>query len=406
MSDNLNATPDFICSVSIERTERMGKGAPATLPALHVDAGIIDGKELYASPSADADQALLKTVLALYGRAGTGSFAMYARAVFLTPDATFYGAPDEWTDGRRLSRLDFAMPGEDSNYSLQREGQPVTLGYSGSIWTDPGNPDVVRMALEADRIPPDLGIAAISQTIEYARASMAGASVLLPVAMDLTLQEQSGRESRLAGRFKDCHRYLAKVGELWVENAIGAPAAVTTAAVSQPKVFSEEAPPAAPAGERLPANISFETILDEPIDERVTRDGSKLSFRLSHDIKKGGKVIVPKDAVIAGHITRIIRQSFGVYSTVKGYYTVGMTLDTVDVGDRRFQVLANLETIGPPASTIGYLPYSRDPDRWGPYDDLKLFFVTPPPDPGESFMGILSEFLRLSSHIRMGWVSH
>jgi hypothetical protein len=85
MSDNLNATPDFICSVSIERTERMGKGAPATLPALHVDAGIIDGKELYASPSADADQALLKTVLALYGRAGTGSFAMYARAVFLTP---------------------------------------------------------------------------------------------------------------------------------------------------------------------------------------------------------------------------------------------------------------------------------------------------------------------------------
>jgi hypothetical protein len=405
MSDTLNRTPDFICSVSIERTERMGKGAPATLPPLDVNGGIINGKELHRVPSTDADQALLKQVLALYSKAGTGIFAMYARAVFLTAAATFYDAPDESKDGRRLSRLDFAMPREASKYALDHEGQLVTLGYSGSIWTDPDNLDVVRLALEADRIPPELGIKAVSQTLDYARASIAGASVLLPVVSDLTLQEESGREVRLKSHFSECGQYLAKGGELFAENAIEAATTVSPGPVSKPNVFLAEAPPVAPAAEPLPAGIQFETILDEPIDERVLSEGSKLSFRVSHDLKKAGKVVVPKGAVIAGHITRIIRQTFVLYSTVKGYYTVGLKLDSVDVGRKRFQVWANLETIGPPASTIGFLPYSHDPDRWGTYDDIKTEFVTPPAAPGESFVGILFEYLRLGRHIRMTWIT-
>ena len=405
MSASLNNTPDFMCSVSIEGTERMAQGAPAALPPLHVDAGIVNGKELYSVPSTDDGQLLLKRVLALYGKAGTGSFATYTRALFLSDGATFYDAPDETKDGRKLSRLDFAMPREASKYALNQEGRAVTLGYSGSIWIDPGSLDIVRLALQADGIPPELGIRAISQTIQYDRASLAGSAVLLPAAMDLTLQEQSGREVRLTGRFSDCHRYVAKNGEILAAAETAVAPAATTATVSKTEVNLAEVSPAAPAGEALPAGLKFETILDDRIDERITMDGSKLSFRLSQDIKRGGKVIVPKGAVIAGHITRIVRRTFALYSTVKGYYTVGIRLDSVEVGGKRFQVWANLETVGPPASTIGFLPYSHDPDRWGTFDNIKLELVTPPHGPGESFLGILSEYLRLSNHIRMTWIT-
>src|SRR5580700_8372322 len=247
MADSLNSTPDFICSVSIERTERMGKEHLTGLPALHLDAGIINGKELYALPSTDGDQALLRKVLALYGRAGTGSFAMYARAVFFTAAATFYDGPEETKDGRTLSRLDFAMPREVSHYALLVAGQPMELGYSGSIWTDPRNLEVARLFLQADAIPPDVGIKAVTQTIEYGHTSIRGFSQLVPVASDLTLQELSGRELRITEHFSDCQAHLPKSGEQLVENELKVPAMVSRPA-------STEAPAtASPASASLPA---------------------------------------------------------------------------------------------------------------------------------------------------------
>jgi hypothetical protein len=205
MTDTFNNTPDFMCSVNIERTARTGKEAPSTLQPLHVNAGIVNGKEMYALPSTDDDQAILRKVLSVYSRAGTGTFAMFARAVFLTSDATFYDGPEESKDGRTLARLDFAMPREVSHLSLNNLLHAVQVGYSGSIWTDPRNLEVARMLLRADGIPPDLGIKAVTQTIEYGRAPILGMSTLLPLATDLTMQETSGQELRITGRFRDCH---------------------------------------------------------------------------------------------------------------------------------------------------------------------------------------------------------
>jgi len=319
MADTLNGTPDFICSVSIERTERTGNAAPAPLSPLQVNAGIINGKELYVMPSSDADQALLRRVLAVYKRAGTGTFAMYARAVFLTTEATFYIVPEKTKDGRTLSRLDFAMPREVSHYSLTNSGRTANLGYSGSIWTDPHNQEVTRVLLQADDIPQDLGIKAVTQTVDYARVSILGIPVLLPLATDLTLRELSGRELRITGRFNDCHQFSYKRGEQFVENGLE-----TMVSVSAPSPAPSSPSAAAPAPvsppvvpqvlpsivELLPPNTYFEMMLEDPIDERSTIEGTKLSFTVSRDIKKGGKVVVPMGATATGHVTRILRRTY------------------------------------------------------------------------------------------------
>jgi hypothetical protein len=399
MTDTLNGTGDFVCSVSIERTERMGKGALTGLPVLRVTAGIINGKELYALPSTDDDQALLKKVLAVYSRAGTGSFAMYARAVFQTAAATFYDGPEESKDGRTLSRLDFAMPREVSHYSLNNAGQPVELGYSGSIWTDPGNQEVARLLLQADNIPPGLGIKAVTQTIEYGRTSIAGLSTLLPAATDLTLQELSGRELRITGHFNDCRQYFSKRGEQFVENRLEAlanapPAPAAPLPVSQAYPSIEEL---------LPAKTPFEMILQDPIDERTTTASGKISFTVFRDVKKDSKVILPKGATATGHVTRIIRQTYVLNTSVKAYYLVGIQLDTIDVGDRRFRIWANLERVGPPAAQICFVPLSHNPDKWGDYDDIYQLFIIPNSDRDESFLGVVAEFLRLGNNWRTYW---
>jgi hypothetical protein len=412
MADTLNGTPDFICSVSIERTERTGNAAPAPLSPLQVNAGIINGKELYVMPSSDADQALLRRVLAVYKRAGTGTFAMYARAVFLTTEATFYIVPEETKDGRTLSRLDFAMPREVSHYSLTNSGRTANLGYSGSIWTDPHNQEVTRVLLQADDIPQDLGIKAVTQTVDYARVSILGIPVLLPLATDLTLRELSGRELRITGRFNDCHQFSYKRGEQFVENGLetmvsvsapspapSSPAAAAPAPVSPPVV-----PQVLPSiVELLPPNTYFEMMLEDPIDERSTIEGTKLSFTVSRDIKKGGKVVVPMGAAATGHVTRILRQTYPFETGQKGYYLVGIQLETMDVGDRRFRMWANLERAGPPAAQISFVPLSVDPNRFGQFDDRQTLFIVPAAEHGESFLGIVSEFLRLGGHWKTYW---
>jgi hypothetical protein len=412
MSDTLNSVGDFMCSVSIDRSERMGKEPTSGLPELRVSAGIVNGKELYVLPAAYDDQTLLKKVLAVFGRAGTGSFAMYARAVFFTAAATFYDGPEESKDGRTLSRLDFTVPREESHYSPSNAGQPVEIGYSGSIWTDPHDQEVARLFLQADNIPPDLGIRAVTQTIEYGRTSVAGLPTLLPTTMDLTLRELSGREQRITEHFSDCRQYFSKRGEQFVENRLEAPVTIS----AESATVSAEKPASAPASlslvrftlpqieELVPAKTAFEMILQDPIDERTMTAKSKVSFTVYRDVKKkDGTVILPKGATATGHITRILRQTYVLNTSVKGYYLVGMQLDTMDVEGRRYQISANLERVGPPAAQICFVPYSHNPDKWGGYDDIYQLFTIPNASDGESFLGVVEEFLRLGSRWRTYW---
>jgi len=396
MSDTLNNTPDFMCSASIERTERVGDGEPAVLPALHIDAGIANGIEIYAVPATDGEKDILRKVLSLYHTAGTGSFAMYARGVFLTTEATFYYMPEESKGGRTLSRLDFAMPREVSHYSASNAGRKADLGYSGSIWSDPHSMEVARVWLKADAIPEELGIESVTQTIDYGRAAILGIPVLLPTATELRLREVSGREVRLTGHFSDCRQFSSKRGERFVENGVGDPVKVSTAS---PTRAGSVLPSIA---ELLPAKTRIEMMLNDPIDERTTTEKSKLSFTVLREVKKDGRVVVPKGANVSGHVTRILRQTFPIFTAIKGYYAVGILLDTIDVDGRRFRMRANLEQVGPPATQICFLPLSNDPNKWGEFDDRQMLFSIPPAESGESFLGVVSEFLRLGSH----WVTY
>lgn len=422
MTSSLGNTPDFVCSISIERTARTGTSAPERLLPVRFDTGVLNGRELCTLPATEEEKTRFREVLAVYDKAGTGNFALYSRAVFLTAGATFYDAPDETKDSQRLLRVDFTMPPDVSTYALNKAGKPVRLGYSGSIWTDPGSLDVVRLALKADNIPSDLGVKAVTQIFEFNHAKMAGNTVEVPAAMELTLEEQSGRETRLTGQFSDCHQYLAKRGDIFVESAtgtLGAPISGTVSpteamAKGSPRERLAKAPPApAPAGPLFPGKFALETILVEAIDERTTTQGSKLSFTLLKDVKKHGNTIVPKGATLTGHITRIIQQEYSWISNLKRYYLVGLQLDSIVAGDQRFQVRANLESLGPPYNfptypyppypSYGFVPFSHDPNKWGTFDESRTLFTIPEPDSGESFLGVVNEFLRLPDHLKMYW---
>ena len=398
MTDALKATPDFVCAESIERTDRTASGQSSILPPLRVEAGVIAGKELYARPVSDAGTVRLRPILSLFNRAGTGSYALYSRAVFLTANATFYEMPYETKNGRRLLREDFAMPRDGSKCSLPTSKGPVAVGYSGSIWTDPDSLKLVRLALQADNIPADTAIKTITQTLDFGDTNIAGNAVLVPVSTDLVFQEQSGAETRLVGHFSGCHQYIPNRGDRFLE--IGNEGQVT---ISTEEVSGSESPVVTPAADLLPRDTRIETTLKQPIDERTTKAGDKLSFTILREIKAHGKVIVPKGSAAAGHVTRIIMLNYLINTSVKRYYLVGLQFDSITVRHQTFPVRANLENVGSPAKGIAFIPYSHDPDKWGVFDDIYQLLLCPKPADGESFLGIVREFLRLSGDIRIYW---
>ena len=384
MANSLSRTQNFTCTESIERTVRMGSGQPSALAPLRVDAGVIDGTEVYATPSVERDVATLKEVVGQFTSAGTGTFALPTRAVFLTNAATFYRAKEESKDGRRLARWDFTMPREASKYTLTKEGRETIIGYSGSFWADTETADVVRLEWTPDNIPPETGIKTITQSINYGRNAIAGVSVLLPSASELIVAETAGRELRIKARYDDCHKFTPNS------------ATHLTGPV--------EKNVATPGENWLPADVTMELRLEDPIDERTSAVNSTITFRVTRDIKKDNRLVVPKDAAVTGRITRISRQFYKVMGGgTASYYIVGIQLESVAAGEEHFRVVANLETVGPTTILSTFVPFSQSPDKWGHFQDYRDQLSLPVRQPGESVLGLISPYLRIPKRLRMVW---
>jgi len=223
--------------------------------------------------------------------------------------------------------------------------------------------------------------------------------------MEFDLEERPGAQRHLTAHFSDCRQYVFKRGDQFVEAAPGPP-------------IERVASPAAgarPEGPFLPAKLELQTKLSEAIDERTTVQGTRLSLTVTRDVKEKGNVIVPKGAAIQGLVTRIIRQVYPIEISdgLKAYYLVGIRLDTVTAESGQFQLVANLESLGPQpgasrmavSNSIYFVPYSSDPDRWGTYDSWRTVFAVPKPDRGESFLGVVGESLRLPGNFVMYWTT-
>jgi len=415
MIGSLNNTPDFVCSESIVQTEHLPGKAPVTLPPLHVEAGVINGNELYAWPASEDDRARLRKILAVFAEGGSGSFALYSRAVFVTTDASFYGLVNESEDGASLSRTDFAMPQTASTYTLDAGGKPETLGYTGSIWMNPGTLETVRLDLREDDPPSASDIKSVKQDLEFGHTRFGPNTVVLPATTDFDLVERSGGEEHLVGHLSACRQYFSKSGDLFVETAASVPAEVAAFKPAAPPARSgtvlvpASVPVARAQGPLLPPGLELRTILLESLDERTTVQGSRLVLTVTSDLKVHGKLLVAKGATITGHVTRILRQQYplAIGEGLKTYFLVGMRLESVKTGDKLYRVMANLESLGPQppqtTNTTEFVPYSDDPNRWGTLDVLRTLFIVPKADPGESFLGVVYEYLRLHPDYVMYW---
>jgi hypothetical protein len=326
MAGNLARLPNYTCLETVERTQRPpGSRRYSVIDRLRLEVAYVGGGELYAWPGAGKFED--KSVEQIVGRGaliGTGSFALHARAVFASNAPAFTPAGEQESDGHKVVRFDFQITRAKSRYSIRTGPEPVIVAYHGFFEADPVTFDPVRLEVLAEDLPAELQLQSSGEMVHYARMRIGESDFLLPVSSELWMVQTDGTEDRNRTRFEQCHQYS---GESTVRF----------------DVVDGDVSAAAAAGPiELPAGLSLETRIRETIDHAKAAIGDQVHATVVGDVKRGGRVLVPKGAVVSGRITRLEVRTQRSYV----YLGVRLRLESIQFAGRRGDFSGEIESIG------------------------------------------------------------
>lgn len=328
---NLTRLPDYVCVQTVERTRRRSAdGEFEPMDTLRLEVGLVGDRELFAWPNSTRFEEKDLTDLIHRGTIGNGNFALHARNVFLSggPEFTFKG--EESLDGKRVYRYDYDVPVRRSTYKLRVRPLEAVVAFYGSFWVDAGTLDLIRLKVEVDDIPVELGLVRASDVMEYARVEIGQSDFLLARSSELNILGVAGNASRNRTTFSRCRQF---VGE-------------ASLSFNQPRVDLPP-PKEGTKGLELPPGLALELSLDTEIDLRKAVVGDPVRAVLARPLKDGATVLAPRGAVVHGRLVRLDR-----YEQPVGHYIVGLEFHTLDFGDKQATFLATMRKAGPSSALI------------------------------------------------------
>jgi hypothetical protein len=381
VGQNLARLPNYTCTQTIERVQRhVSKRDFAPVDTLRLEIAYVGGKELVAWPGASKfEEKRIEDVVGRAGAIGSGSFALHAYNVFRTSAPVFSTPVEEEREGRKLFRGSFRVDRVRSSWSVGNGAKSAIVGYHGTFWANAETLDLVRLELQADNIPPQVGISRDSETVEYGRIRIGTSDFLLPLSAELSMVDGVGTASRNRTRFTSCRQYT---GESVISFAD--PAALPEA-------------PKAPEVLRLPAGEWIEVNLAAAIDAGKVAIGDPVSGTVLHDLRKGAAVLIPKGAVLSGRITRMEKRE----AVFGAFYIAGIQFASIAAGNDRADFLGVLEETGFGGNQY-YVPFASDPSR-GPSIWSHLEGTMPAPLPGEGIFLAKEGKSPFPAGLRMRW---
>lgn len=295
METVLMRQPDYTCLETIERSRRAGRGRRFSLvDAIHLEVAVVSGKELFSWPGEREFKDRDLRELAPTGAIGNGSFAIHARAVFLSgiPDITYHG--EELLDGRRVTRYDYNVPQNRSGYKLRVGEAQGIMGYRGSFWNDADSLDLVRLNIESTDIPPHVPIRSTRDSIEYRRVLIGENDFLLPASAEMVMEDFRENVSNNRITFSGCRKYAG-------ESVLSFDEAPTASATPPP------APAVPVTAPRLPSGILVEIGLDSQLRFPGNAVGDPIRGVLRRPIKHHKRILIPKGATVTGNILLLER---------------------------------------------------------------------------------------------------
>ncbi|MCP5109495.1 MAG: hypothetical protein GY953_01530 [bacterium] len=325
---NLERLPDYICVETVERERRASLGKEfEPYDILQLEVGLVGDRELFAWPNSARFSEAEVADLVGRGTIGNGNFGLHARNVFLSNAPKFEFRGEENLGGKPVYRYDFDVPIGRSTYTLRVPPNAARVAFRGSFWVDTTTLDLLRLTVEADDIPEELGLTMSSDIMEYQRIPIGGGDFLLPKSSRLTMLGTSGNAGRNFSSFANCRQYVG-------ESSISFGGAGPADPVSRRAAGNE--------GFRLPPRTLLELSLSDPIDPRNSVVGDPVRAVLSRPVKEGREILVPRGALAHGRLVRIER-----YESPVEHYVIGLEFHTLEFNGQQASFRATMRKAGP-----------------------------------------------------------
>ncbi|MFZ0595275.1 MAG: hypothetical protein WAM39_32730 [Bryobacteraceae bacterium] len=244
------------------------------------------------------------------GVTSTGAFSAQLVAIFGSNAATFtYNGKTE-LDGRPLIEFGFRVPRDKSAFIVKNKKYSVIVPYSGVFFADPKTLDLVRLVVDAERLPQQLRACDDTTTLDYSRIWLNNAQFLLPQNVLMRITGDNGSEFENRTVFSACHEFLG-------ESTLS----FNTPVYSQVK--ASETPEPQPL--TLPAGLRFTLALTRPIETETAAAGDTITAKLTTPLaEEHNRVLVPKGATVTGRIVKVERL-YGASSLI-----LGIRLETIE----------------------------------------------------------------------------
>ena len=324
MQQHLSRLVNLTCLETIQRSIVTRNGRTQTNDTLRIEVAFVDGREIYSRLGAGKfdDRGIGE-----FGRGGaieSGLFATLAQFVFMKEGTTYRYAGEETLRGRRTIRYMYQVPLHVSGYQISVGREHAIVGFSGAFWADAETLQVLRLKVQADHIPINLGVLESIQTIDYGRVRLGEVDFLLPERAEMKLLQRSGGQSRNRTEFS---HWLQYVGEstLKFEDSLSSSTTVDTPI-------------------KLPPGLTLVTHLATEIRSDRARVGDRITATVVREAEWKGNVIVPAGATLVGRIRAIEKSGEPI-----GAFTLALEFSELQIGSRKARFFARLTEVKSPA---------------------------------------------------------
>lgn len=173
--------PNYLCNQFTTRFQ--GEGKPINWVPLDVVSAAVayqDGKETYHDIKIN-NKAVNKPMEEMSGSWSRGEFGTTLRDIFSPATAAdFKKRRDSTASGRSAVIYDFDVKQTNSHWQTVMGGQSVMPAYSGTVWIDKQTARVLRIEMQAKKVPKTFPLDAIEWVVDYSFVRIGGTEYLLP----------------------------------------------------------------------------------------------------------------------------------------------------------------------------------------------------------------------------------
>src|SRR5579863_5144600 len=184
--------PDYICSQVTRRfIDPAGREAWHTSDVILARLTYFEQKEDYKLVSVNNNVTVDKAYTSVGGAISQGEFGSMLREIFDPRSNTDFNWFKWGTLRGRLSYVfAYSVLLANSQFTIHYQGtaadkgQTIAVGYHGLIYVDKKTGQVLRIALDADNIPPGFPVHQSSEVLDYDFVNISGQEFLLPLTAD------------------------------------------------------------------------------------------------------------------------------------------------------------------------------------------------------------------------------